>query len=174
GEVAVRPMIFFLGGAPGVAAAWQEFGGLGPKRMKPATEPSDAQASYGGSDNPGTLLGKADLVFVDPVGTAFSRPDQPAAGPNFWNTNGDLASLGEFVRSFIRRYNRSTSPLFLAGEDLGTARAAGLAAYLNEHQIPVRGVVLLSMTMSADAIAGDAQYMTLLPSLIMSSWHHNH
>jgi carboxypeptidase C (cathepsin A) len=170
-EAAARPMIFFLGAAPGVAAAWQEFGGLGPKRM-PASESSDAQAPYGWSDNPGTLLGKADLVFVNPVGTAFSRPDQPAGGPNFWNTNGDVASLGEFVRSFIRRYNRTTSPLFLAGEDLGTARAAGLAAYLNEHQIPVRGVVLLSMTMSADAIAGDAQYITLLPSLIMSAWHH--
>src|SRR5262249_18127156 len=71
-----------------------------------------------------------------------------------------------------RRYNRTTSPLFLAGEDLGTGRAAGLAADLNEHQIPVRGIVLLSMTMSADAVAGDAQYITLLPSLIMAAWHH--
>jgi carboxypeptidase C (cathepsin A) len=171
-DQAARPVLFFLGGAPGVAATWQEFGGLGPKRMKWANDGTAGLAPYGWVDNPHTLLGGADLVFVNPVGTAFSRPDQPARGPNFWNTAADVASLGEFVRSFINTYNRRNSPLFLAGEDSGTARAAGLAAYLIEHQIPVQGVVLLSMTMSADALAGDEQYMTLLPSLIMAAWHH--
>jgi carboxypeptidase C (cathepsin A) len=76
------------------------------------------------------------------------------------------------VRSFLNTLNRRNSPLFLAGEDFGTARVAGLAAYLNEHQIPVHGVVLLSMTMTADALAGDEQYITLLPSLVMAAWHH--
>ena len=109
---------------------------------------------------------------MNPVGTAFSRADQPGRAPSFWNTAADIASLGEFVRSFINTNDRRNSPLFLAGEDFGTARAAGLAAYLNEHQIPVHGVVLLSMTMSADSLAGDAQYITLLPSLIMAAWHH--
>ena len=127
---------------------------------------------YAWEDNPHTLLGQADLVFVNPVGTAFSRPDQPGRAPSFWNTAADIASLGEFVRSFLNTNNRRNSPLFLAGEDFGTARVAGLAAYLNDHQIPVHGVVLLSMTMSADALAGDAQYITLLPSLIMAAWHH--
>ena len=167
-----RPLLFFLGGAPGVAATWQEFGGLGPKRMKWANDGTAGTPPFGWVDNPDTLLAGADLVFVNPVGTAFSRPDQPARGPNFWNTAADAASLGEFVRSFINTYNRRNSPLFLAGEDFGTARVAGLAAYLIEHQIPVQGVVLLSMTMSADAVSGDEQYMTLLPSLIMAAWYH--
>src|SRR5262249_54754614 len=92
--------------------------------------------------------------------------------PSFWNTAADIASLGEFVRSFINAYDRRNSPLILAGEDLGIGRVAGLAAYLDEHQIRVHGVVLLSMTMSADALAGDTQYITLLPSLIMAAWHH--
>lgn len=168
----LRPLVFFLGGAPGVAATWQEFGGLGPKRMKWASDGTAGLPPYGWADNPHTLLGQADLVFVNPVGTAFSRPDQPSRGPNFWNTAADLASLGEFVRSFLNAGGRRNSPLFLAGEDSGTARAAGLAAYLYEHQIPVQGVALLSMTQSADAVAGDAQYITLLPSLVMASWHH--
>lgn len=171
-ESSARPLLFFLGGAPGVAAAWQEFGGLGPKRMKWAADGAAGQPPYGWVDNPHTLLGEADLVFVNPVGTAFSRPDQPARGPNFWNTAADIASLGEFVRSFTNANNRRNSPLFLAGEDFGTARVAGLAAYLIEHQVPVQGVVLLSMTTSADAVAGDEQYMTLLPSLVMAAWHH--
>ena len=140
--------------------------------MKWANDGTAGLPPYSWVDNPHTLLGQADLVFVNPVGTAFSRPDQPSRGPSFWNTAADIASLGEFVRSFLNTNNRRNSPLFLAGEDFGTARAAGLAAYLNEHQIPVHGVVLLSMTMSADALAGDAQYITLLPSLIMAAWHH--
>jgi carboxypeptidase C (cathepsin A) len=171
-DAAVRPVVFFLGGAPGVAATWQEFGGLGPKRMKWTNDGTAGSPPYGWVDNPHTLLGQADLVFVNPVGTAFSRPDQPGRGPNFWNTSADIASLGEFVRSFVNTYNRRNSPLFLAGEDSGTGRTAGLAAYLDEHQIPVHGVILLSMTMSADALAGDAQYMTLLPSLTMAAWYH--
>jgi len=171
-DASVRPVLFFLGGAPGVASTWQEFGGLGPKRMKWANDGAAGMPPYGWVDNPNTLLDAADLVFVNPVGTAFSRPDQPSHGPNFWNTAADVASLAEFVRSFINTNNRRNSPLFLAGEDAGTGRVAGLAAYLIEHEIPVQGVALLSMTMSADALAGDEQYMTLLPSLIMSSWHH--
>jgi carboxypeptidase C (cathepsin A) len=172
-DASTRPIVFFLGGAPGVSAAWQEFGGLGPKRAKLGASGFDASAPEGvWLENPNTILSQADLVFVNPVGTAFSRPDQPSRGPNFWNTAGDIASLGEFVRTYINRYSRRASPLFLAGEDFGTGRAAGLAGYLHEHQIPVRGLALFSMTMSADAIAGDDQYITLLPSLVMSAWFH--
>jgi carboxypeptidase C (cathepsin A) len=171
-DASVRPVMFFLGGAPGVAATWQEFGGFGPKRMKWMSDGTAGLPPYTWVDNPNTLLGQADLVFVNPVGTAFSRPDQPTRGPNFWNTAADIASLGEFVRSFVNTYNRRNSPLFLAGEDFGTGRAAGLAGYLDEHQIPVHGVVLLSMAASADATAGDEQYITLLPCLVMSAWYH--
>jgi carboxypeptidase C (cathepsin A) len=168
---AVRPVVFFLGGGPGVAATWQEFGGLGPKRMKWANDGTAGQSPYGWADNPGTLLGQADLVFVNPVGTAYSRPDQPSHGPSFWSTAADIASLGEFVRSVLTTSNRRNSPLFLAGEDFGTGRVAGLAGYLHEHLIPVNGVILLSTTPTADALAGDEQYMTLLPSLIMAAWY---
>lgn len=167
-----RPLLFFFGGAPGVSAAWQEFGGFGPKRMKWASDGTAGDPPYAWVDNPGTLLGQADLVFVNPVGTAFSRPDQPSHGTAFWNTDGDVAALAEFLRSFLTITNRRNSSLFLAGEDFGTGRVAGLAAFLHEHQIPVRGVVLLSMTTSPDALAGDTQYITLLPSLVMSAWYH--
>jgi carboxypeptidase C (cathepsin A) len=160
---AARPLVMFFGGAPGVSAAWQEFGGLGPKRMKSSSE---------WADNPDTLLPQADLVFANPIGTAFSRPAQPAGGPAFWTTDGDIASLAAFVRDFVRRHGRQSSPLFLAGEDFGTGRVAGLAAYLADRQVAVQGVILLSMTPSADALAGDTAHLTLLPSLVMTAWHH--
>lgn len=171
-EDAARPIVFFLGGAPGVAASWQELGGLGPKRMKWMSDGTPGAPPFGWVDNPHTLLGQADLVFVNPVGTAFSRPDQPGKGPSFWNTTADVASLGEFVRAYLNANNRRNAPLFLAGEDFGTGRVAALAAYLHDHHIPVHGVALLSMAVSADAVAGDAQYITLLPSLVMTAWHH--
>jgi carboxypeptidase C (cathepsin A) len=171
-DASARPLLVFLGGAPGVAAAWQEFGGLGPKRMRWSGDGTAGLPPYGWADNPHTLLDEADLVFVNPVGTAFSRPDQPNRGPEFWTTAADIASLGEFVRAFATTHGRRNSPLFLAGEDVGTGRAAGLASYLIDHQVPVAGVVLLSMAPSADAVAGDTQYLTLLPSVVLAAWHH--
>jgi carboxypeptidase C (cathepsin A) len=167
-----RPVMFFFGGAPGVAAAWQELGGFGPKRVIGTGDGTPGNTSYGWTDNPDTLLGSADLVFVNPVGTGYSRPSAPGRGPSFWSTAGDTTSMGEFVRAYLNTYDRRTSPLFLAGEDLGTGRAAGVAAYLQDHQIPVTGVILLSMTLAADAVAGDGQYITLLPSLVLAAWSH--
>lgn len=172
GESAGRPLVFFVAGGPGVAAAWQEFGGLGPKRMKWASDGSAGAAPFAWVENPNTLLGEADLVFVNPVGTAFSRPDSASRATSFWNTAADTASLGEFVRGFLAANNRRNSPLFLAGEDAGTGRTAGLAAYLTEHDVPVSGVVLLSMAVSADSQAGDAEFLTMLPSLTMAAWEH--
>jgi carboxypeptidase C (cathepsin A) len=165
GESAGRPVVFFLGGAPGMAAAWQEFGGLGPKKVR-----TDAEGAW--ADNPNTLLESADLVFVNPVGTGYSRPDRPERATAFFNTTADVASLGEFVRSFVAHYDRKTAPLYLAGEDRGTGRVAGLAGYLNDHNVAVRGLVLFSVAESADATAGDAQYLNLLPSLVMAAWYH--
>ncbi len=171
-DEASRPLVFFVGGAPGVAATWQEFGGFAPKRMKWASDGTAGEPPYAWADNPNTPLVHADLVFVNPVGTAFSRPDHPGQGAGFWNTAGDIASLAEFVRTFVNTNNRRNSPLFLAGEDSGTGRVAGLAAFLTEHEIPVQGVVLLSMTTSPDAAAGDAEYITMLPSFVMAAWYH--
>ena len=62
------------------------------------------------ADNPQTLLQQADLVFANPVGTAFSRPAQPSGGPAFWTTDGDIASLAAFVRGFLARHGRQASP----------------------------------------------------------------
>jgi carboxypeptidase C (cathepsin A) len=172
GDPALRPLMVFLGGAPGVAAAWQEFGGFGPKRMKWADDGTPAAPPYIWVDNPETLLGSADLVFVNPVGTAYSRPGAPSRGPGFWNTSGDAASMGEFVREYLNANDRRSSPLFIAGEDFGTGRAAASAAYLQDHHIPVAGVILISMTLAADAVTGDGQYLTLLPSLALAAWSH--
>jgi carboxypeptidase C (cathepsin A) len=169
GDSASRPLVFFFGAGPGVSAAWQELGGFGPKRVDPQAAGARAAAW---EENPHTLLGSADLVFVNPVGTAWSRPEPPSRGAAFWTTAGDTASLAEFVRLFLNAADRRGSPVFLAGEDNGTGRVAGLAGYLYDHAVPVTGVLLLSMTPSADSTAGDAGHLTLFPSLVLASWAH--
>jgi carboxypeptidase C (cathepsin A) len=171
-DAASRPLVFFFGGAPGVSAAWQEFGGFGPKRMKGLAVGTASSPPYGWADNPDTLLAAADLVFANPVGTAWSRPESPARGPSFWTTSGDTASLAEFVRVYLDGHERRNSPVFLAGEDNGTGRVAGLAGYLYDHAVPVTGAILLSTMPSADSVAGDARHLTLLPSLALASWAH--
>jgi carboxypeptidase C (cathepsin A) len=162
-DAATRPVMFFFGGAPGVSAAWQDFGGFGPKRMK---------AEGGWSENPDTILNQVDLVFVNPVGTGYSVPSVPSRGPAFWTTQGDISSLASFVRTYINRNGRVPSAIFLAGEDASTGRVAGLTQFLTDHLIPVRGIVLLSVAPPADALAGDTQYLTLFPTLVLSSWYH--
>jgi carboxypeptidase C (cathepsin A) len=109
---------------------------------------------------------------VNPVGTGYSFPAVPSRGPAFWTTQGDIGSLAGFVRTYLNRNNRVPSPLFLAGEDAATGRVAGLAQFLTDHLIPVRGVVLLSVAPPADATTGDTQYLTLFPTLALSSWYH--
>ncbi len=163
-DVSTRPLLMFFGGAPGMAAAWQEFGGLGPKRVK------IENAAW--AENPHTILGIGDLVFVNPVGTGFSRADHSKGAAAFWNGANDVASLAAFVRSYLAQNNRRGSPLYLVGEDRGTGRVAGLAGYLSDHDVAVRGVILLNMAPSTDATAGDAQYLTLFPSLVMAAWVH--
>ena len=167
-----RPVAAFVGGAPGFAAAWQELGGFGPKRFKLAADGTAGAPPYEWVDNAETLLGQADLVFVNPVGTSFSRPDTPGRGPEFWSTAGDVASASEAIRTWLVQNDRQQSPLILIGEDAATGRAAGVALYLIDHQTVVAGVALLSLTPAADATAGDTQYVTLLPSLAVAAWYH--
>ena len=171
GGGADRPLIFFVGGGPGEAATWMEMGGFGPKRLDLAADGANLPP-YRWSDNPQTLLADADLVFVNPVGTGFSRAETPALNAKFATPLYDAASLGEFVRSFLEQYQRWNSPRILVGEDTGTGRVANLASYLASHELPVNGIVLLSAAQASDATAGDEQYMTLLPSEVMTSWFH--
>jgi len=92
-------------------------------------------------DNEYTWLDQTDLVFIDPVGTGYSRAVKPELSKKFWSLRGDIESVGEFIRMYLTRYERWTSPLFLVGESYGTTRAAGLSGYLIERGIAFNGIV---------------------------------
>ncbi len=171
-----RPLTFAFNGGPGSAAIWLHMGALGPKRVVMDKEGWMPAPPYRYEVNAHTWLDQTDLVFIDPVGTGFSR----AAGENldkkFWNFKGDIESVGEFIRLYLTRYKRWTSPLFLAGESYGTTRAAGLAGHLVDRGIAFSGIVLVSTALDIGALrfmpGNDLPYQLFVPTYAATAWYH--
>lgn len=127
--------------------------------------------------NPHTLLPTSDLVFIDPISTGFSRPAPCEDPKQFHGFQGDLDSVGEFIRLWITRNQRWASPKFLAGESYGTTRAAGLANHLQErYGMFLNGIVLVSSVLHWQNlrfdVGNDLPYMIFLPSYTVAAWYH--
>ena len=167
-----RPVWFLFNGGPGAATIWLHMGAFGPKVVKLNSDGMGLPPPYTYVDNPNCLLDTGDLVFIDAMGTGFSRPDRPTWGPNFGGVENDLAAFGEFIRSFLNQYNRWGSPLFVGGESYGTTRAAGLAGYLTDRDCPINGVMLLSAVIDSNAGAGIQRQLSTLPTEIMTAHYH--
>lgn len=129
-----RPLSFVWNGGPGADSRTLHFHAIGPRLIRDGAL----------IDNPASPLSTTDLVFVDPVGTGFSRAATPAQAAAFYGTVADIAATTAFVRAFRTRYRRTTSPLTLVGESFGTWRASGVAEALIDRHIPVTGVALIS------------------------------
>ncbi len=167
-----RPITFVFNGGPGSSTVWLHMGAFGPRRVKllPSGEAPPPPYSY--EDNPYTLLDQSDLVFLDPVGTGYSRPANPKLGSKFWGVNEDIASVGEFIRSYLTTYERWASPKFLAGESYGTTRAAGLTGYLADQGIAFNGITLISTILDFGLDEGDNAAIYYLPSYAAIAWYH--
>ncbi|HET9698142.1 MAG TPA: hypothetical protein VFP40_14810, partial [Terriglobales bacterium] len=139
-----RPLTFAFNGGPGSASIWLHMGALGPRKVVLQPEGWMPPAPYHLEDNASSPLDRTDLVLVDAIGTGFSRPADTQTGKKFWGLKGDIAAFGEFIRIYITRNERWSSPLFLLGESYGTTRAAGLSGYLANKGISFNGIVLLS------------------------------
>lgn len=177
GPKAERPLMFSFNGGPGSSSVWLHLGALGPKRVQMLPDGSLPPPPYKLVDNAGTWLEHADLVFIDPVGTGYSRAKDEDTGKKFWGLEGDIASVGEFIRLYLTRYERWSSPLFLVGESYGTTRAAGLAGHLIDRGIAFNGIVLVSSILNfqtADFGAGnDLPYALFLPTYTATAFYHN-
>jgi carboxypeptidase C (cathepsin A) len=132
GGASPRPLTIAFNGGPGSASVWLHVGGLGPKRVNMLENGGMPAPPFRLVDNEYTWLETTDLVFVDPVETGFSRATSDEHRKTAQSMQGDLDMIGEFIRLYLTRYQRWTSPLFLAGESYGTFRAAGLAGLLIE------------------------------------------
>jgi carboxypeptidase C (cathepsin A) len=167
-----RPVWFLFNGGPGAATVWLHMGAFGPKMVKMQSNGMALPPPYTYVDNPNCLLDTGDLVFIDAMGTGFSRPDKLSYGPEFGGVDNDLAAFGEFIRSFLNEYNLWGSPIFVGGESYGTTRAAGLAGYLTDHDMPINGVMLLSAVIDSSASAGEQRQLQTLPTEIMTAHYH--
>jgi carboxypeptidase C (cathepsin A) len=177
GETSRRPLMFSFNGGPGSASVWLHLGAIGPKRVMVLPDGRMPAPPFHLVDNEYTWLDQTDLVFIDPVGTGYSRAAKPELGKKFWSVNGDVESVGEFIRLYLTRYERWTSPLFLVGESYGTTRAAGLSGYLIERGIAFNGIVLVSSILNFETVqftkGNDLPYVLYLPSYAATAWYHH-
>jgi carboxypeptidase C (cathepsin A) len=139
-----RPVTFCFNGGPGAGSLWLHIGAIGPRRVPMKPDGSMPPPPYKLVDNPDTWLDKSDLVFIDPVGTGYSRAKTPDIGKRFFSLRGDIDSVGTAIRYWLTENQRWGSPLYLAGESYGTTRAAGLSGYLVEKGISLNGIFLIS------------------------------
>lgn len=171
-----RPLMFSFNGGPGSSSVWLHLGALGPKRVVVNPDGSLPPPPYRLTENEFTWLETTDLVFIDPVGTGYSRAKDEETAKKFWGVDGDIQCIGEFIRLYLTRAQRWTSPLYLVGESYGTTRAAGLAGHLIEKGIAFNGILLISMVLHFQTLrfapGNDLPPALFLPTYAATAWYH--
>lgn len=173
-----RPITFVFNGGPGAAAVWLHLGTAGPRRIQLGPDGFPPPPPFELADNHETWLTFTDMVFIDPVGTGFSRPAEGESAEQFYGVTKDIRWVSEFIRLYITLYRRWSSPVFLAGESYGTTRAAGLADHLiQRHGIAPNGIVLISSVLDFQTIrftgGNDLPYIVYLPTYAAVAHYHN-
>ncbi len=168
-----RPLIFSFNGGPGSASVWMHLAYTGPKILNIDDEGYPVQP-YGYKDNPYSILDVADIIFIDPVNTGFSRIiDSAEPKSTFFGVRADIKYLAEWLNTFVNRSNRWASPKYLIGESYGTNRVSGLAHELqNSHWMYLNGVILVSPTgLGIERDEVNAAGLRL-PYFAATAWHH--
>jgi carboxypeptidase C (cathepsin A) len=176
-DPASRPVTFTYNGGPGSSSVWLHLGGLAPKRADMGREGFPPKPPYRLLDNEHAWLDFTDLVFIDPVGTGYSRPAEGQNKSQFHGLDEDISSVGDFIRLWTTRNHRWTSPKFLAGESYGTTRNAGMAQYLQDtHGMFLSGIVMISAVLDFSTVrfndGNDTPYWLFLPTYAATAWYH--
>lgn len=172
-----RPITFAYNGGPGSSSVWLHMGALGPRRVVTPDTTHAPPPPYPIVDNQYSPLDRTDLVFIDPVGTGYSRAIGKATGKDFWGVDEDVRSLAQFISRYLSEHGRWNSPRYLAGESYGTTRSAALVNYLqNEDNMDFNGVILISAVLDFQTIAFDPgnlmPYVMYLPGYTAVAWYH--
>ena len=177
GDIKNRPVTFAFNGGPGAASMYLHLAALGPKTI-PRSADGTALLSppYGLHDNENTLLDFTDLVFIDPIGTGYSRAAAGIDPRRFWGVKEDVVSITDFVFQFLTTQKRMLSPVFIAGESYGGVRGAALAKSLQDAGIYPMGLVMISPALDLQNIQwsslGDRAMVLSLPSYAAAAWYH--
>lgn len=174
-DKSTRPIVFSFNGGPGSASVWMHIGYTGPRFLNIDSEGFPVQP-YGVTDNPHSILDVADIVYIDPVNTGFSRILNPdASRDTFFGVNADISYLASWIDLFVSRNNLWRSPKYLKGESYGTTRVAGLARRLqSSHWMYINGVILVSPTglgLNPPAMEPRSEILKL-PYYAATAWYH--
>ncbi|MEM8920860.1 MAG: peptidase S10, partial [Pseudomonadota bacterium] len=175
-----RPVTFIFNGGPGSASIWLHMGMFGPKRAVVASDADedDGAAPYLMVDNPLAVLDVTDMVFIDPIGTGYSRPIGVGEGADFWSQEGDTASVADFIRIWVTKHKRWNAPKYIAGESFGTMRAAAVANELTNgtQNISLNGLMMISQALDYEGSTpvhdNFYSYVTYLPTLAAVARYH--
>jgi carboxypeptidase C (cathepsin A) len=176
-DPAKRPITYSFNGGPGSSSVWLHLGLLGPKRVQLDRDGNAGAPPYALVDNEFSVLDKTDLVFIDPIGTGYSRMVSGEKVKEFHDYKRDLESVGEFIRLYTSRNQRWASPKYIAGESYGTTRACGLAWLLQEkHGMYMNGLVLISCALDFQTLrfdhGNDLPPVLFLPTYTATAWYH--
>lgn len=172
-----RPLVISFNGGPGSASVWMHLAYTGPRVLKIDDEGFPVQP-YGVKENPHSILDIADIVYVNPVNTGYSRliekGDKKQDRKDFFGVNADISYLAGWINTFVTRNNRWLSPKYLIGESYGTTRVSGLALELqNNHWMYLNGVILVSPTEIGIERDGPVEVANRLPYFAAAAWYHN-
>lgn len=177
-----RPLLISFNGGPGSASVWMHIAYTGPKALRVDDEGFPIMP-YGVKDNPHSVLDVADIVFVNPVNTGYSRALPKKDGTPysrdelqkmFFGVNADVKYLADWINTFVTRHERWRSPKYLIGESYGTTRVSGLALELQNRQwMYLNGVVLVSPTDIGIERQGPVKAANRLPYYAAAAWYHN-
>jgi carboxypeptidase C (cathepsin A) len=167
-----RPLLISFNGGPGSGSVWMHLAYTGPRVLNIDDEGFPVQP-YGVSENPYSVLDVADIVYVNPVNTGFSRMAEGADRGQFFGVNQDVTYLADWISNFVSRNNRWRSPKFLIGESYGTTRVSGLALELQERRwMYLNGVILVSPTDIGIERNGIVKAANRLPYFAAAAWYH--
>ncbi|HYX82298.1 MAG TPA: hypothetical protein VE714_07895 [Gemmatimonadales bacterium] len=171
-----RPIAFIYNGGPGSASAWLHMGAFGPRRVVTADAAFTPPPPYQVVDNANSLIDVTDMVFIDPIGTGFSKPVGKGTGKDFWGVDEDAKSLAQFISRYVSKNGRWSSPKYLIGESYGTTRSAVLGNRLQRDGIALNGIVLISSVLDFETLlfspGHDLSYELYLPSYAATAVYH--
>ena len=176
GDLSKRAVTFCFNGGPGSASLWVHMGGMGPRQPLLMDDGDMPPPPFHLVDNPDTWLDQTDLVFIDAVGTGYSRAKNNDVARRMNGVQGDIDAFAEFIRMYITRNDRWASPLFLAGESYGTFRAAGLAGRMASKGIAFNGITLIGTILNYGSSRGNLMNglpnALILPTFTADAFYH--
>ena len=174
-----RPVTFLFNGGPGSSSVWLHMGSFAPVRVATNEPQFTPPAPYAVAENPYSLIDRTDLVFVDAMGTGFSRVVGKGLGKDFYGVDQDIRAFGDFIVRYVTVFDRWNSPKYLLGESYGTTRAAGLANALQGRGMPFNGLILVSSWLNTYVDFGsppnslEITYQLYLPTMAAGAWYHH-